>query len=384
MDVFQVRLRRGALARVLRGHPWVFAGEMENLPEGAAPGDVADLFDDRDRYVGRGFLSPGTTLALRVLSRDKAEPFGAAFFRARFETALALRRRLLPGVEALRLVAGEADALPGLVVDRYGPHLVVQATTAGMERRLPEITEALRHLLSPDSILARHDIPMREREGLPLEVRQLHGETPRELQALGLAFDPWEGQKTGLYLDQRELYGLLKGRTEGRRILDMFCYVGGWAAAALKEGAKEVVGVDSSTVALGFARRNAPGASFLEANAFDYLREAFDRRERFDGIVLDPPPFVRAKEDLAKGLRGYKELNLRALGMLSPGGWLFTASCSQRVFPETFMACVRDAAADAGRSIRLIQIVSQPVDHPVLLEVPETAYLKGLLLEAVS
>jgi 23S rRNA (cytosine1962-C5)-methyltransferase len=384
MTALQVRLRRGALARVLRGHPWVFSGELETLPEGAAPGDVTDLFDARDRYVGRGFLSPGATLALRILSRDKGETFDAAFFEGRLERALALRRRLLPGVGALRLVAGEADQLPGLVVDRYGPHLVLQATTAGMERRLPEITGALLAIIKPASILARHDIPMRAREGLPLEVRQLHGETPRTLQSLGLAFDPWEGQKTGLYLDQRELYGFLKGRAEGRRILDMFCYVGGWAASALREGAREVVGVDSSEAALGFARRNAPGAAFLEANAFDYLREAFDRRERFDGIVLDPPPFVRAKEDLAKGLRGYKELNLRALGMLSPGGWLFTASCSQRVFPETFTACVREAASDAGRQVRLIHIVSQPVDHPVLLEVPETAYFKGLLLEAVT
>ena len=385
MPLPQARLRRGARARVIQGHPWVFRGELED-PLPAA--DAVELLDAQGGFLGRGLLSPGT-LALRMLTRDPKEAVDAALFERRFGKALALRRRDLPGEEAFRLCAGEADFLPGLTVDVYAGHAVLQATTVGMDRRLPEIVEALRAVLDPASVLARHDVPSRAREGLPLEKRQLAGETPKEIEVRigGMAFDvdPWEGQKTGFYLDQRAQYRLLEGRCKGLRILDAFCHLGAWARKACLEGAREAVAVDSSGPALERARRKAPDSlHFEEANAFDWLRSASDRGERFDGIVLDPPPFAKSKDDLQGALRAYKELNLRALKMLPEGGWLYTASCSQRVTPEAFEACLRAAAVDAGRSVRILEATGHAPDHPVLLEVPETRYLKGLFLEVAS
>lgn len=393
MPLPELRLRRNARARVLQGHPWVFAGEIERLPETHPPGAPADLLDASGRFVARGTLNVASVLAFRVLTRDPAEPIDAAFLERRLKAALDFRARTLPGLEALRLVSGEADGLPGLVVDRYGAHLVLQATTAGMDRLAGEAAGLLERLLSPVSILTRHDIPVRAREGLPLDVIQLKGKTPDRLSVrldgLELAFDPWRGQKTGLYLDQRAHYPFLAGRCEGRRVLDAFCYVGGWSLAAARAGAADVLGIDASGPALAFARANAAAAGFgavrfEEGNVFDVLRGAYDRRERYGGVVLDPPPFVKTKEDLAGGMRAYKELNLRALSVLEPGGWLVTASCSQRVSPDAYEACLREAAADAGRSVRVLGAFTQPPDHPILLEVPETAYLKGLFLEVLA
>lgn len=390
MPLPKVTLRRGARARVLRGHPWVFSGELEDMPAGAAPGDAVDLLDTLGGFVGRGFLTPSCALALRILTRDPQDPLDAAFFSRRIGESVRRRARDLPDEQALRLVAGEADGLPGLVVDRYAEHLVVQASTAGMERSLPQIVDALKATVpGAASVLARHDIPIRAREGLVQEVRQLHGATPKEigvtLAGIRVLVEPWTGHKTGFYLDQRDHLRWLAGRCEGRRILDVFCYVGAWAVAAAKEGAREVLGVDSSGPALARARRHAEmnGVScrFIEANAFDWLRDTSDRAERFDGIVLDPPPFAKSKEDVPAAMRAYKELNLRALKMLGPGGWLYTVSCSQRVGLEELTACLREAAADAGRSARILAATGQSADHPVLLEAPETAYLKGLLLE---
>jgi len=383
-----LRLRRNSRARCLSGHPWVFVGELEKPPAAASPGDEATLLDSGGNFVGRGFLSPGP-LVLRLLTRNPVEAIDAGFFARRIAAANALRIRLLPGEEALRLVASEADGLPGLVVDRYGSHGVLQVTTAGMDRRLGEISEALKTEAGVTSVLARNDLASREREGLERGVAQLSGTTPAEipvvLAGLKLLVDPWKGQKTGLYLDQRDLYGLLQGRCSGRRILDMFCYQGVWTLRALREGAVEAIGVDGSGPALQRARHNA-GANGLdpileEANAFEWMREASDRGERFGGIVLDPPPFVKAKEDLEKGLGAYKELSLRAMKMLEPGGWLFVASCSQRVSLEALLELLRQAAADAGRGMRVLKETGQPADHPVLLEIPETRYLKGVLLE---
>ncbi len=390
----QLRLRRGARARCVSArHPWVFAGELEEtLPAlGAVPGDDADLSDASGNFVGRGLLSPGP-LALRLVTRKAGEAIDADLFARRIREARALRERDLPGEEAVRLVASEADGLPGLVVDRYGSHAVIQATIAGMDRRLPQIAEALKAEAGVSSVLARHELAAREREGLSREVVQVLGTTPPEipvtLAGLKLLVDPWKGQKTGLYLDQRALYPLIRGRCAGRRVLDMFCYQGIWTLTALQSGAREAIGVDGSGPALERARSNAQANGLdpvlEEGNAFDWMREASDRGERFGGIVLDPPPFVKSKEDLDKGLAAYKELALRALKMLEPGGWLFVASCSQRVTPEAFLEVLRAAALDARRSMRVLAETAQPPDHPVLLEVPETRYLKGVLLEALG
>lgn len=383
MPLPQAALRRSSRPRALQGHPWVFSGELERLPGGVAPGDPVDLVDARGAFVGRGFVNPRCTLALRLLTTDPAQALDDAFLARRLRQAVA-RRPLAE--EAQRLVASEADGLPGLVADRYGEHVVVQATTAGMDRRLPALVGALCDAAGAVSVLARHDLRSRAREGLPQEVRQLHGTTPGEIpvRIAGMRFDvdPWHGQKTGFYLDQRDQYGLLEGRCDGGRLLDACCYVGPWSAAALRAGAREVVAVDSSGSALAHARRHTDGRAVpCEANIFDWMRQASDRGERFDGIVLDPPPFVRSRDDLEHGLGAYKELNLRALRMLDARGWLYTCCCSQRVSAEAFAECVRAAAADAGRSVRVLRETGQSADHPVLLEVPETAYLRGLLLE---
>jgi len=326
-----------------------------------------------------------------MLDRDPDARIDGAWWRERLRHALRRREVLAGQTTAYRLVHGEGDGCPSLIVDRYDRWLVVQLASAGVERYRDEIVAALLELTGADGILARNDVPLREREGLPRETALLHGEVPREIEVTehGVRYlaAPWTGQKTGAFLDQRESRARVAAVARGRA-LDCFSYHGSFALH-LARRADRVTALDSSAAALARARDNAAlngfaHVDFVEANAFDYLREREREGARFDTIVLDPPAFAKSRAALPGALRGYKEINLRGMRLLSPGGMLYTASCSFHLTKPLFLEMLQAAAADSGRRLALREMHGQPLDHPELLTVPETGYIKGALLEAMD
>ncbi|MDR2863170.1 MAG: class I SAM-dependent rRNA methyltransferase [Puniceicoccales bacterium] len=378
-----IRLKSSRPCRVLEGHPWAFAGEIARNGATIDDGEGVELLDPRGRSLGSGIWSNRSQIAWRRYARTP-RPFDAAFFDEALSGALARR----PKGNYRRLVWSEADHLPGLVVDQFDRVLVVQALTAGADRALPELTAWLKKHLEPAEIIFRNDVTSRQYDGLPLEVRTASGAplSPAWFRIEGVEYflDLTGGQKTGFYLDQREQHLRVASFARGRRVLDGFCNQGGFALQAARAGASSVLGVDSSPecvqAAIRNAARNGLSADFLQANMFDWFT---DNRSGtpFDLIVLDPPPFARSKEAMEGALRGYKELNLRALRLLAPGGILATYSCSQRVGTTDFLAMLADAAADARCTARVLEITGQPADHPVLLNFPESHYLKGAILQ---
>ena len=385
-------LQKGREGRALAGHPWIYRDEIARV-EGAWTPDEAVAVHARDgTFIGRGFYNPKPAIACRILTR-RDEPIDLTFFRRRVETALAYRRGLALDTDAYRLVGSEGDLLPGLVVDCYGDLLVLQCLTLGMGQNRYLVVRVLESLLAPRGIFFRPDRAAQTTEGVEGVPAWLRGEGTREREIREGRARFWvdieEGQKTGFYLDQREARQAVSALAGGKRLLDAFCYTGGFACAALLGGAREVVAIESSREALALARRNAElnGVAdrlrLVEGNAFDELRRLERARESFDLIVLDPPSFTRRRDSVEAALRGYKEINLRALRLLPAGGVLATFSCSHHVSPALFEDVLRAAAADAGRDLRLLATLIQARDHPVLLNVPETLYLKGRLCQAL-
>jgi len=384
-------LRPGHDRRLRAGHPWIFSNEIDRIDGIPNGGDAVAVFSSRGDCLGTAYYNPHSLIAGRLLSRRQESIDTVDFFHQRLAAALDYRRRLYGERTALRLVHGEGDGLPGLVVDRYDSVLSIQLLTLGMERRRELILQALCELLAPAAIVARNDVGVRELEGLPLGVELLHGELPAEVVAEenGLFFrvDVTGGQKTGHFLDQKENHLALRGRVEGRRVLDLFCYSGSWAAHAARFGAREVIGVDISAGALALAAENARRndlqsiCSFQRADVFDLLRDWGKAGEKFDTVVLDPPAFVKSKKKLPEAIRGYLTINRRAMELVAPGGTLFTCSCSHHLQREVFLDLLRQAAAQAGRDARLLELRGQSFDHPVLLACPETDYLKCAVLQ---
>ncbi len=379
--------KRGA-ARARSGHPWIYRSDIAEA-EGEA-GDVIPVFDRAGAFLGRAFYTPRSEISLRIAERDDV-PVDEAWFRTRIEHALAYRDSLQIDGDAYRLVHAEADGVPGLVVDRYADHLVLQVGSAAVERRIEWVVRALGELLSPAGILLRGDSASRKREGLDTGVRVLSGEVPDAIVVregpVRYEAVPWRGQKTGGFLDQRENH-LAAGRYSSGRVLDFFTYAGGFALHAAR-GASEVEAVDSSGPALDAARRNAQlngleNITFTRARAFDLLRERSDGGERYDTVILDPPAFAKTRRDLPRARRAYKEINLRAMRLLNPGGILITCSCSYHLSRELFEETLRSAAGDAGRTLRVREWRGQAADHPEVLTIPETYYLKCAVLERVS
>jgi len=405
--VHTIRLRPGEQDRLLAGHPWIYQNELEGWPPDAAPGDLVDLHDSQGHFLGRGYLNPRTTIAVRVLARGRV-PVDQEFFLSRIRQALALRERFMPDRRtrppqarqdaplpgpAYRVVHGEADGLPGLVVDRYGDAVAIQLLTAGMDRRRELILTAVEEVLRPRTIVARNDSPMREREGLPRERAILRGQIPPEptvtINGLDVTVDLLEGQKTGLFLDQIDNYPLIERMASGADVLDCFCYVGLWSLHAARSGATRVTGIDQSPAAIkqatALAARNGltDRCAFRVGNVFDELREHDRRREAFDLVILDPPAFVKARNRIPEALAGYKEINLRAMRLLRPGGFLVTCSCSYHLSAEQFLSMLWDAARDVRRTVRLVARGAQGRDHPVLLGLPESEYLKCCVLQVL-
>ena len=375
---------RGA-ERWVRGHPWIYRSDVEHHP--AEPG-LVQVQDPRGRFIGQGLLSPTSEIRLRLLERTD-RPVDAAWWRARIEAAASRRAGI--DATACRLVHGEGDGLPSLVVDRYDRWIVAQLLSAGLETMRQPVLDAIVSLFDPAGILLRHDVPARRREGLPTDIEQVLGAVPREIEVregrIRYLAAPWDGQKTGAFLDQRP-NRLLAGAVvrPGARALDCFTYHGSFALH-LAARAASVVALDSSAEALQRAGTNAALNGFTnlelrETDVFEALRVMARARERFDVIVLDPPAFAKSRATVPGAIRGYREINLRAMRCLAPGGTLLTASCSFHVRLPEFLAMLAEAAGDSGRRIRLARVLGQGEDHPEVLTIPETGYLKGALLEA--
>ena len=341
--------------------------------------------------LGWALWSPQSEISLRLLDRSPTAQIDAAWWHARVKHAIERRAALDDVATAFRLVHGEADGCPSFICDRYDRWLVVQLLSAGLERFRDAIVQALSNLLEPEGILARNDVPVRAKEGLPRETAVLFGDVPREIEVAeyGLRYlaAPWDGQKTGAFLDQRENRALVGAVSRGRA-LDCFSYHGSFALHLARQ-ATSVIALDASGPALARARDNADrndihNIEFVEADAFEWLRAAERRRERFDTIVLDPPAFAKTRDALPSALRGYKEINLRAMRLLASGGMLFTASCSYHLTKALFLEVLEAAAADSGRRIAMRELRGQPLDHPEVLTIPESGYIKGALLEALD
>jgi 23S rRNA (cytosine1962-C5)-methyltransferase len=379
--------RRGA-ERLAQAHPWIYRGDVDKEPSGLASGDVVVLKDGRGKFLAKAFWSARSKIALRVITRED-EAVDEAFFAERLASAIALREKVFPGEPAARLVHGEADLLPGLVVDRYGDVVVLQTLIPATDRRKELLAELLWSQLPLRSVVERNDVRVRELEGLvqvkgvvrgaepgPLEYRE--GEVRMRLDVLG-------GQKTGAFLDQRE-NRLRAGTYAAGHCLDCFSYAGAFALQ-LSRRAERVTAVEMQAPAAALARENvalngAANVEVVEANAFDWLRDAAERPPAFDLVVLDPPAFAKNKEAIPAARRGYKEVNLRALHVLKPGGILISASCSYHMPEEALEEVILDAARDAGRPVQLLEKRGAARDHPVLLGVPETRYLKCFVLRA--
>jgi len=381
----EVRVAPRARRRLDGVHPWIFRDDVAS-DGGAAPGDLVRVLDDRGTARGIAFWSARSKIALRRVTRRDV-PVDAAFWDARIAEALARRGPEVEAWEARRLLFGESDGVPGLVADLYGAHLVVQALTAGVERVLPTILASLRARLPIESVLARNDPAVRTLEGLAREVVQIEGTTPAtiEIDEAGVTHlvDPWKGQKTGAFLDQRE-NRVVAGRLARGRALDAFAYHASFALHAAA-GCTEVVVVDSSREALARGRAAAErngrtNLTFVEAAAFDDLRARERAGERFDLVMIDPPAFAKSRADVPAAHRGYREINLRALRLLAPNGVLVTSSCSANLDEAAFEEVLVEALRDSGRTATVVARRGQAADHPVLLGFPESRYLKCFLL----
>lgn len=374
--------------RIRRAHPWIYRSDVEDVA--AEAGAVVEVLGPRQRYLGRAFYSNQSQISLRMLTRGD-EDVDDGFWRARLAAAIAFRETLAIDATALRLVHGEADLLPSLIVDRYGDILVVQALSQGMDRHLPSLLPILVELTGVSGILARNDPRVRLLEGLEQRVDVLHGDVPDTVLVHegGIEYDvdPRRGQKTGLFLDQRENRDATALYARGRA-LDCFSYHGGFGLRlAARCASVEALDVSADAVAritANAARNDVTNLEAREANVFDELRRLEQAGERYDTIVLDPPAFAKNKASVPKALAGYKDINLRALALLNPGGFLITCSCSYNVDEATFAGVIYEASVDSDVPVTVVEKRMQGRDHPILLGVPETYYLKCLIVRRVG
>ena len=378
-----------AAKRLAQGHPWIYRSDVEGRPDTAA--GIVQVADARGRLLGSALWSPASEISLRLLERDPDIAIDATWWRNRIHDAAARRTDLATLTNAYRIVHGEADGCPSLICDRYDRYVVIQLMSAGLEACRDMIVDAIAALPNVDGILARNDVALRRKEQLPLAVELLRGSVPQQVEVdeHGIRYlaAPWTGQKTGAFLDQRENRVLIGANTMGRA-LDCFSYHGSFALH-MAPRADHVLALDASAEALERARANAALNGFAnletrETDAFDFLKTAERSRDRYDTIVLDPPAFAKTKAALPAAIRGYKEINLRAMRMLAPNGMLLTASCSFHLSKALFLEMLHDAAADSGRRMALRELRGQPADHPEILTIPETGYIKSALLQAID
>jgi 23S rRNA (cytosine1962-C5)-methyltransferase len=374
--------------RLRSGHPWVYRSDVRSAQ--AEAGAIVRVMDERGRFHGRAFYSDKSQIAVRLLTRENV-PVDRAFFAERLRRAGAYRETVVENTDAYRVVHGEADLLPSIVIDRYGDYLVLQTLSQASERQKDLIVEILVEQFSPKGILERNDPKVRLLEGLPQSVSVLHGEVPAEILAkengITFVYDLAKGQKTGSFLDQRENHWAARRYASGE-VLDCFSYQGGFALTIADE-CEHVEAVDMGAAALQVARRNQElnsivNVTFREGNTFDLLKEYDEVGRRFQMVILDPPAFAKNRDSLEAAERGYKEINLRALKILAPGGYLVTCSCSYHLSEALFLQLIAEAATDAKKNVVVVERRTQAQDHPILLTMPETHYLKALVLKVLE
>lgn len=385
-----VLLKPGKESRILSGYLWIFSGDIARVDGRPEEGGIVDVRTLRGKWLGRGFINTASGLAVRLLTLQP-EPIDDTFWRRRVSSTLDYRRRFIRDTTAYRLIYSEGDFLPGLIVDRYGDALVLQTLALGMDRRKEMLADLLMELVHPQAIFERNDATVRRLEGLESRTGWLRGTGAGRIEIVEgparFRVDVASGQKTGFYLDQRENRMALAPYVAAAEVLDVFCYTGAFAIHAAVAGARAVTGIDSSADALRLAQEHAAlngvvdRCTFVEANAFDELRRLVTEKTTYDVVILDPPPFAPTKEAVERASAGYKELNLRALKLLRPGGILVTCSCSYHVGDALLQQIVGSAAVDAHRMVRLIESRGQSRDHPVHPAMPETRYLSCLVLE---
>jgi 23S rRNA (cytosine1962-C5)-methyltransferase len=394
-----VLMRPGEADRILAGHPWIYEGAILRMTSPAADGALVQVKDHRQRFLGVGFYNQRSKIRVRLLARERVE-VNEAFFEDRIRRALAWRQKYQPGATSYRVVNAESDFLSGLIVDRYEDVLVIQTSSLGMDQRKPMIVSVLQRIFAPRAILERNDMASRKFEGLADSQGVLAGELtgPVRIKINGLTFevDLAEGHKTGCYLDQQVNYERVSAWASGARVLDCFCFFGGFGLHAARAGAGSVHGLDQAADAVAAAQRNAAAnglsekCTFEAANVFDWLKAHASTRPnekvipQFDLIVLDPPSFTRNRAAVPDALRGYKEIHLRALKQLRPGGILATFCCSHHVDANQFGGIILEAAYDARKLLRLVTTFSQSPDHPIVPSIPETEYLKGFAFEVAG
>ncbi|MCS7233327.1 MAG: class I SAM-dependent rRNA methyltransferase [Synergistetes bacterium] len=380
----RVIITEKAEQKLRKGFLWIYDNEILKIEGEPSPGDIVSIHNANRSFLGKGYINPRSKITIRILTR-KDEEINRDFLKNRIVNAWEYRQKIINS-DSFRVVFSEADLLPGLIVDKFKDILVLQILTLGVERFKEQIADVLNEIFNPRGIYERNDISTRELEGLPQVKGFLKGpfETQLEIEENGLRIlvDVENGQKTGYFLDQNENRKALKGLVEGAEVLDAFCYTGGFSLHALKYGAKNVVAIDSSKKAIELAKENAKlngfenKIEFIEDNAFDILRKFHKSRKTFDVVILDPPSFVKSQKNLEGAIKGYKEINLRAMKILRDGGFLITCSCSHHITPTLFQQIIESAAVDANKILRLVELRYQSKDHPILLSHPETLYLK--------
>ncbi|WP_425059768.1 Ribosomal RNA large subunit methyltransferase I [Sporomusa carbonis] len=389
----KIFLRKGAQHRVESGHPWVYQSEIDYVDGEFEPGDIVDVFNFRQRFIGRGYINPRSQIIVRILSRQQEE-IDKEFFKRRILAAWRYRQTFLSEPEYCRLVYGEADFLPALIIDKFGKYMVMQTLALGIDVHKETIVSVLEELFAPEGIYERNDVPVRKLEGLDMRKGYLKGNFPTQIivNENGIPFyaDIENGQKTGFFYDQRENRRFLQPIVKDAEVLDCFCHTGSFAVHSALYGAKKLHSIDISEDAIALARKNAElnGVSdrcnFEVANAFDALRSLTEEHRQYDVVILDPPAFTKSRNSIEGAARGYKEINLRGLKLTRPGGFLITCSCSYHMDRELFKAVVVDAARDAKRVIREVEYRTQAKDHPILPAAPETNYLKFLVLQVLE
>ena len=385
-------LRKKIGDRVVNGHPWIFGNELGDTEGTAEPGDIVEVYSYNGSFVGKGYINPASQIRIRLLTRDKAEVIDNQFFYNRIKDAWEYRK-LLGYIENCRLIFGEADQLPALIIDKFNDYLVVQTLALGIEKWKDAIVAALQKVFSPKGIYERNDVPVRTLEGMP----QIKGflsdpfDTNIIINENGLRFhvDIENGQKTGYFLDQQDNRRAIQHIVNDADVLEAFCYTGTFSMHAAKYGAKSVLGLDISENAVATARKNAELngydsiCKFEAVNAFDVLKQWSKEGKRYDTVMLDPPAFTKSRENIQKAVTGYKEINLRAMKLIKPGGFLVTASCTNLVTPQMFLDTIAAAAKDAKRNLRQVEWRTQSSDHPILWNVPATQYLKFLIVQVL-
>ena len=379
-----VTLKPGKEKRVFEKHPWIFRSDIEHADSLAAPGEIVRVLSCKGKFLAKALYNPNSMITLRIMSYQDV-PIDREFFFKRVHEAVEYRRTFAD-LKSCRLIFAESDRLPALIVDAFNDVLVLQCLALGMEQFKQDIVDALVQEVHPKGIWERNDVPVRKLEGLEMTTGLLYGEVPDlvDISENGVRFfvDVKEGQKTGYFLDQKENRAAIAPFVKGKHVLDCFTHTGSFALHAGYYGASSVTGVDISAYACEFAQKNAVlnglenRVSFIEANAFDFLAEKSRAGEQYDVIILDPPAFTKSRSTLENAIRGYKEINLRAMKMIVPGGYLVTCSCSQHVLPDVFRKMVLDAANDARVYLRLVEFRTQGKDHPILPAAQETEYLK--------